>query len=216
MVMATMFPVCRLLLPTQPYIFQTHIYFNSITHYREYCRFQQSSSPSSTSSNMPWHAAFGFLNPLLIGVLQVKCQGQALSPFETHTRAMWTFLLATFVYSFAVAAYVKRNRRPQKTNNYRKIVSGDVAIISGSLSSVSLVSILVPTNLVLIGRLIFFTWIVVPLIVLRQFIKLNCRRVFQWMITMQQAVSFFLGFWNNGFTFKASPHAMDHLSESSV
>lgn len=132
----------------------------------------------------------------------MKCQGEAVSPFETHTLELcglfyWSLLSTALLLQLMSNAMAVRPR--QKTNNYKKIiVSGDVAIISGSLSSVSLVSILVPTNLELLGRLIYFTWIIVPLIVLRQFIKLSCRRVFQWMITMQmQAISFFLGVWNN-------------------
>ncbi|PON82952.1 hypothetical protein TorRG33x02_212480 [Trema orientale] len=113
---------------------------------------------------MPWHAVFAFLNPLLVGVLQVKCQSQSASPFDTHRSDMWTFLLATLVYCFAFAANTRRRRYA--------VISGHVALISGSLSSVSLVSVLLPRSL---GRLIFFTWIILPVVVSRQTISCICR-----------------------------------------
>ena len=117
---------------------------------------------------MPWHAVFAFLNPLLIGVLQVQCQGQSVSPFDTHRSDMWTFLLATLVYCFAFAANIKR--RGGRTTY--ALISGHVALISGSLSSVSLVSVFLPK---LLGRLIFFSWIILPVVVSRQMISCICR-----------------------------------------
>ncbi|KAH7519620.1 hypothetical protein FEM48_Zijuj08G0056400 [Ziziphus jujuba var. spinosa] len=119
------------------------------------------------SSWMPWHTAFALLNPLLIGVLQVKCQGALVSPFETHTRAIWTFLVSTLIYSFSFAA--------------------------GSLSSISLLSVLLPP---LFGSLIFFLWIIVPLIVLHQLIKQSYGRLFQWM-AIEAGLSFVLNIWNS-------------------
>ncbi|CAB4300035.1 unnamed protein product [Prunus armeniaca] len=83
-------------------------------------------------SSMPWHTIFAFLNPLLINILQVKCQGSTKSPFDTHRRVMWIFLLATLVYCFAFAANMKS--RGNCSTVYSRI-SGHFALLSGSLSS---------------------------------------------------------------------------------
>ncbi|KAL6289969.1 hypothetical protein ACE6H2_007479 [Prunus campanulata] len=116
-------------------------------------------------SSMPWHTIFAFLNPLLIGILQVKCQGATKSPFDTHRGIMWIFLLATLVYCFAFAANMK-SRRNSSTVYSR--ISGHFALLSGSLSSVSLFSIFLPRfpN----EQLVFFLWIIMPLIVARKWI----------------------------------------------
>ncbi|CAN6566439.1 unnamed protein product [Malus baccata var. baccata] len=124
-------------------------------------------------SSMPWHAIFAFLNPLLIGVLQVKCQGANVSPFDTHPRVMWIFLSTTLVYCFAFAVNIK-SRRNCTTIFYSRM-SGHIALLTGSLSSVSLVSIFFPS--VLDERLVFFSWIIMPLIVGRTLIRRMCQKI---------------------------------------
>lgn len=114
-------------------------------------------------SSMPWHAVFAFLNPLLIGLLQVKFQGTSVSPFDTNPAQFHTFLLATLVYCLAFATHMKCRRGP---TNYTSL-SGHMALISGSLSSISLVSIFLPR---LLGRLILLSWIILLVIVSRQLI----------------------------------------------
>ncbi|GMN50436.1 hypothetical protein TIFTF001_019600 [Ficus carica] len=120
---------------------------------------------------MPWHAVFAFLNPLLIGVIQVKCQGASSSPFLTNPTEMWTFLLATLVYCFAFAANIKWRRR----RTIYALFPGHMALIFGSLSSISLFSIILPT---MWGQLIFSLWIFLPVLVLRQFLYWP----FQWTL----------------------------------
>ncbi|KAK3195077.1 hypothetical protein Dsin_026387 [Dipteronia sinensis] len=79
--------------------------------------------------------SFNCLIPILINVVQVKySEGKDKSPFETHPATMWIFVFSTFIYFSA---------------GQRSVT---VAIISGSLSSVSLVSVLLPR---LLGTLIF-------------------------------------------------------------
>lgn len=126
--------------------------------------------------SMPWHAIFAFLNPLLVGVLQVKGQSSKVSPFDTHPADMWTFLLATLLYCFAFAANIKYHG--QRTSASYSRISGHVALLSGSLSSVSLLSIFLPT---LLGRLIFILWLTFPMIVARQLnIHGFCHWLYQW------------------------------------
>lgn len=123
---------------------------------------------------MPWHAVFAFLNPLLIGLLQVQSQSTMDSPFKTHPANMWTFLLATVLYCLAFAANIKRRRLRSRY----ALFSRDVALISGSLSSVSLISIFLPG---LLRQLIFFSWIIFSIVVLRQFIFCMCRWPRRWI-----------------------------------
>ncbi|KAI9181410.1 hypothetical protein LWI28_014728 [Acer negundo] len=80
--------------------------------------------------------SFNCLIPILINVVQMKYshEGKDESPFETHPATMWVFVFSTFIYFSAAQRSVS------------------VAIISGSLSSVSLVSVLLPR---LLGTLIF-------------------------------------------------------------
>ncbi|KAK2650640.1 hypothetical protein Ddye_018129 [Dipteronia dyeriana] len=88
--------------------------------------------------------SFSCVIPILIGFLQVDSQGRDKFPFETLPVKMWVFVFSSFIYFFAVQRSVP------------------MAIISGSLSSVSLVSVLLPR---LLGALIFILWAFMTLIV---------------------------------------------------
>ncbi|KAG5231186.1 transmembrane [Salix suchowensis] len=116
------------------------------------------------------HAVFAFLNPFLIGVIQVKFQGTNQSPFQTRLASMWAFLLATFVYCFAFAANMKF-----KCTTYFRF-SGHVAFLAGSFSSISLVSFLLPARL---GPLVFVVWAILPIIVARSAVQFTCLWIYQ-------------------------------------
>ncbi|KAH8488415.1 hypothetical protein H0E87_024181 [Populus deltoides] len=131
----------------------------------------------------PCHAIFAFLNPLLIGVIQVKFQGTAQSPFQTSLPSMWAFLLATIIYCFAFAANMRF-----KCTRYSRL-SGHVAFFAGSFSSISLVSVLLPA---LPGRLIFAAWIILPIMVARNFVQFICLWIYQRVMTLIFKI---LGFW---------------------
>ncbi|KAK2650632.1 hypothetical protein Ddye_018121 [Dipteronia dyeriana] len=106
---------------------------------------------------MPYHAVFGFLIPLLVGILEVNSQGTNKSSFETHPANMWAFLSATFIYCFAFAADMKSQLHSSTTTGQSKL-SSLTAVVSGSLSSVSLVSVFLSR---LLGRLLFIIWALV-------------------------------------------------------
>ena len=131
----------------------------------------------------PCHAVFAFLNPLLIGVIQVKFQGTAQSPFQTSLPSMWAFLLATIIYCFAFAANMTF-----KCTWYSRL-SGHVAFFAGSFSSISLVSVLLPA---LLGHLIFSVWIILPIVVARNFVQFICLWIYQRIMTLIFKI---LGFW---------------------
>ncbi|KAK3195134.1 hypothetical protein Dsin_026444 [Dipteronia sinensis] len=142
-------------------------------------------------ARMPYHAVFGFLIPLLVGVLQVNNQG-----FETHPANLWAFLLATLVYCFAfVADFKSQYYNP----SYAKLY-GLVAVISGSLSSVSLISLFLPD---LPGRLIFIPWAFVSIVVSHSLIISLCCWLYQMIMkTFFQVV----GIWNR---FKGSDDLLE-------
>ncbi|KAL5761367.1 hypothetical protein ACOSP7_017631 [Xanthoceras sorbifolium] len=85
--------------------------------------------------------SFSCLIPVLVAVLQCK------DVFETHPTNMWVFVVSTFIY-FSVAQR-----------------SMPLAFVSGSLSAVSIFSVLLPRRL---GPLIFIAWTVIPIIVAYQ------------------------------------------------
>ncbi|KAJ6400370.1 hypothetical protein OIU84_015924 [Salix udensis] len=120
------------------------------------------------------HAVFAFLNPFLIGVIQVKFQGTNQSPFQTRLPSMWAFLLATFVYCFAFAA----NMKFKYTKYFR--FSGHVAFLAGSFSSISLVSFLLPARL---GPLVFVAWAILPIMVARSTVQFICLWIYQRIMT---------------------------------
>ncbi|KAJ4823014.1 hypothetical protein Tsubulata_009219 [Turnera subulata] len=115
------------------------------------------------SSSSPWHGVFAFLNPLLVGVIQVKFQGKTDSPFDSRPLCMWVFVSATVVYCFALASKL----RFYGSVFYSKL-SGDVALLSGSLSSVALVSILLPQ---LAGWVLSIAWTLFPMILAHKLIR---------------------------------------------
>ncbi|TXG62629.1 hypothetical protein EZV62_009623 [Acer yangbiense] len=125
-------------------------------------------SEQKFASWIPYHAVFGFLIPLLIALLRVNNQGGKNYSFETHPANLWVFLLATFAYCVAFAADIQSKFYSTKY----ALLSSCVAVISGSLSSVSLISIFLPP---LLGRLIFIPWAFVSIVLSRGFIVSICR-----------------------------------------
>ncbi|KAH7569801.1 hypothetical protein JRO89_XS05G0001900 [Xanthoceras sorbifolium] len=98
--------------------------------------------------------SFSCLIPVLVAVLQSK------DVFETHPENMWVFVVSTFIYFSAAQR------------------SMPLAAVSGSLSAVSIFSVLLPRSL---GPLIFIPWTVIPIIVAYQVhadsIRSACRKL---------------------------------------
>ena len=92
--------------------------------------------------------SFKYIIPVLIALLQVSCKE---SPFKTHPIQTWVFVVATIIYCLAF-----------------QLSKAVVAVIFGSLSTVSLVSIFLPNS---IGFLIFIPWSFVPLVTAYQQIR---------------------------------------------
>ena len=87
-------------------------------------------------SSMPYQFIFAYLIPVLVGILGANVQGTTQPIFKTHTLNMWSFLVSQAIYCFAFATDIKS--LAQQENSTKR--SGIIAITSGSLSAISLVS----------------------------------------------------------------------------
>ncbi|KAJ6679430.1 PROTEIN putative-RELATED [Salix purpurea] len=155
-----------------------------IISHRSHCGANRSRSDESLQGSIiSCHAVFAFLNPFLLGVIQVKFQGTSQSPFQTRSPSMWAFLLATFIYCFAYAASMKFKR-----SKYFRF-SGHVAFLAGSFSSISLVSFLLPARL---GPLVFVAWAILHIMVARSTVQFICLWIYQRIMTLIFKI---LGFW---------------------
>lgn len=106
---------------------------SSVTHMNgpTYISVQDLSSSASAS----YHTIFVFLIPLLVGVIAINnVQDKNKSLIETRPMSMCPFLSALLIYSFAYFASMK----------FKFQIFKAIAVMSGSLCSVSLVSIILP------------------------------------------------------------------------
>lgn len=104
---------------------------------------------------IPYHTVFAFLIPLL-SEINVQGTSSTKALFETHAVNTCTFLLALLVYCFASFADMKYSQ-------LRRRVFSTIAVISGSLSSTSLLSmIILPHPL---GYFIFILWAFILIVV---------------------------------------------------
>jgi hypothetical protein len=123
-----------------------------------------------------------FLNPLLLALLQVDCQAQKVSPFQTHPANVWGFLAATCFYCLGLG--LKMHIKP------RCAILGHVLLISGAFSSVSLFSIFLPRSL---GWLPFIIWAILPFMVARPLLMRVYQRLFQEILKVILQVGNFFG-----------------------
>ncbi|GAY63806.1 hypothetical protein CUMW_228640 [Citrus unshiu] len=106
-----------------------------------------------SSSSAPYHKIFAFLIPLLVGVIEINnVQEKNKSLIETHSMSMCLFLLALLIYAFPYFATMK----------FKLQIFKAIVVISGSLCSVSLVSITLPHPY---GHFSFIMWAFVVLLV---------------------------------------------------
>ncbi|OIW00964.1 hypothetical protein TanjilG_10042 [Lupinus angustifolius] len=124
---------------------------------REYL--QTTSNDEDLSSSIPWHSIFIFLDPLLIGVLQVEYQNKKESPFDTYPIQMKTFLTSICIYSTLLGIKIHRTQTQ---------ILSFVLLLSGSLSSASLLAILFQQPLLWV---MLITWGLVSIILCGFFTK---------------------------------------------
>lgn len=85
------------------------------------------------------HTVLAFVVPVLLNLLQIKYQGNQLSPFDTHPISMVISVASLLLYCFG---YHAKSRWP----TYALVVSR-VMVVFGSLSVVSLATVLFPESL---------------------------------------------------------------------
>ncbi|CAL5435828.1 unnamed protein product [Camellia sinensis] len=106
-------------------------------------------------SSPPCQAIFKYLIPTLVALLAMKYNGKTENPFEAHPANMWTFFIAICIYCLALGLI-----QEMKIDSaiYTQML-GYLAIISGTVSCVSLISIFLPD---LPGKLVL--WVLLPII----------------------------------------------------
>ncbi|KAF7138879.1 hypothetical protein RHSIM_Rhsim07G0111500 [Rhododendron simsii] len=91
------------------------------------------------------HTVLAFIVPVLLSLLQIKYQGNQISPFETHPISMVISVASLLLYCLG---YHAKSRWP----TYALVVSRGM-VVFGSLSVVSLASILFPYSF---GPVLYF------------------------------------------------------------
>ncbi|KAK3206005.1 hypothetical protein Dsin_020051 [Dipteronia sinensis] len=110
------------------------------------------------------HVVLTSLIPLLMGLLQVDYQSKSLSPFDEHPIQIWVFFAATCIYCLGL--FLKMELQIDQPNYSRYI--NHVILSSSALSAVALFSIFLPC---LLGWFCLGLWIILPIILARDFIK---------------------------------------------
>ncbi|CAK9159391.1 unnamed protein product [Ilex paraguariensis] len=100
-------------------------------------------SGSKIESSPPSHEIFKYLVPLLFAAVATKCQVKNEDPFEARPINMWCFVIATIIYGIALGIMERNKNHVAK---YLHIID-HVILVSGALSSVSLLSVLLPCGL---------------------------------------------------------------------
>lgn len=117
--------------------------------------------------SIPCHAIFVFLDPILLGVLQVEFQNKKESPLDTHAVHKQTFLTAICIYSALLGIQIHTHTRGGGGYLQAQILSYAL-LFSGTLSSASLLSITLQQRLLWV---VLFVWGSIPLILARHFLK---------------------------------------------
>ncbi|KAI8546616.1 hypothetical protein RHMOL_Rhmol07G0132900 [Rhododendron molle] len=115
-------------IPSRNFFAQIYVVSVSISNY-----LLQPPPPPSLES---CPTVLAFIVPVLLGLLQIKYQGNQISPFETHPISMVISVASLLLYCLG---YYAKSRWP----TYALVVSHGV-VVFGSLSVVSLASILFP------------------------------------------------------------------------
>ncbi|KAL7182235.1 hypothetical protein ACSBR1_041025 [Camellia fascicularis] len=127
------------------------------------------------------HAVLAFLAPVLLDFIELKFQGKNVSSFETHQRAIWVAIASLILYCFA---YEAKLRLPA----YSRIIRRGM-VVFGSVSSVSLTSILFPGN----GRHVFYLLYALFLASESAVIRRRFQMVWNWVY--QRIIGYLLQEW---------------------
>ncbi|CAK9159385.1 unnamed protein product [Ilex paraguariensis] len=95
---------------------------------------------TSGKSSPPSHEIFKYLVPLLFALVATKYQARNEDPFEAHPINMWCFVIATIIYGLVLGI---RKQNTLRVAKYSQIID-HVILFFGALSSVSLLSVLLP------------------------------------------------------------------------
>lgn len=145
------------------------------------------------------HAVFVFLDSILFGVIQAEYQNKSKTPSEAHPLQMRTFITSISIYSFllCVKFYINPKSTPRRLARgyllYLDHILSYLLLVSGSISSVSLLSILIFLPPLLLWFLIII-WASLPFLMAPQLLNIiiSPTWLLQWIITFTCKVWDFL------------------------
>ncbi|CAL5432584.1 unnamed protein product [Camellia sinensis] len=117
------------------------------------------------------HDIFIFLVPLLLKLLQLQCQGQVASQFETHPKTMFVAITSLIMYFFAYDAEL----RSSSIEDYGPVVSSHVKEVSGSLCLLSFALVLFPDS---VGVILYLLYI---LFLAPKFVHSKLQMLWNWL-----------------------------------
>ncbi|XLR11797.1 hypothetical protein S83_039735 [Arachis hypogaea] len=117
------------------------------------------------SVSIPCHAIFIFLDPLLLGVLQVEYQNKNKPPSATHPIQIQTFLMAICIYCMVLGIKLYRK---DLLGCYQEQILTFILLAFGSISSASLLSILLNS---ILFWLVIIIWGSIPIIMGHHLLK---------------------------------------------
>ncbi|KAL7212859.1 hypothetical protein ACSBR2_015535 [Camellia fascicularis] len=127
------------------------------------------------------HAVVAFLAPMLLDLIELKFQEKNVSSFETHQKAFWVAIASLILYCFAYEAELRLLA-------YSRVICHGMVVL-GSVSSVSLTSILFPS----IGRHVFY--LLYALFLASESAVIHYRFQMVWTWVYQRTISYFLQEW---------------------
>ncbi|KAK7390193.1 hypothetical protein VNO78_25493 [Psophocarpus tetragonolobus] len=141
---------------------------------------------NGASISIPWHAIFVFLDPILLGVMQVEYQNKKESPFDTHPLQKHTFLTAICIYGALLGIKIHTKIH----GGYLEEILSYSLLLSGVFSSVSLLSIMLQQQFLWIVLII---WGSIPIILAHRTLKSSACWIiqilpkFKWRVKLSSA-----------------------------
>ncbi|GMP42743.1 hypothetical protein CsSME_00012382 [Camellia sinensis var. sinensis] len=130
------------------------------------------------------HAVLAFFAPVLLDFIELKFQGKNTSSFEMHQKAIWVAIASLILYCFAYEAELRLPELPA----YSCVIRRGMVVL-GSVSSISLTSILFPGN----GRHVFY--LLYALVLASESAVIRHRFQMAWSWVYQRIIGYLLREW---------------------
>lgn len=128
------------------------------------CSQSTTSNEQDLIPSIPFHAIFVFLDPILLGVLQVEYQNKKEPPFDTYPLQKHIFLTTICIYGALLGIKVHAKIH----GGYLKEILSYGLLLSGVFSTVSLLSILLSQQLL---WTVLIIWGSIPIVLAHSMLK---------------------------------------------